>query len=178
MYQRSGNCISDDKDTIIAIMMIMMPFDQKQKTDTSKFFCDQQPSFLHVKKPVFLFADIGTQLWWSLHLFSLSLHSKVQHFNRRPFPIISFFSQSSAHDCKSWNQNYYLSRPAVAEVFSKRHIFWENNTKFYVVTHFCWKSTNVAMCVFGVILLPHKMDFFWANIKSAWNKVLCKYIFL
>ena len=105
MYQRSGNCISDDKDTIIAIMMIMMPFDQKQKTDTSKFFWDQQPSFLHVKKPVFLFADIGTQLWWSLHLFSLSLHSKVQHFNRRPFPIISFFSHSSAHDCESWNQS-------------------------------------------------------------------------
>ena len=109
MYQRSGNCNSDDKDTIIAIMMIMMPFDQKQKTDTSKFFCDQQPSFLHVKKPVFLFADIGTQLWWSLHLFSLTLHSKVQHFNRRPFPIISFFSHSSAHDCESCNRVLFKS---------------------------------------------------------------------
>ena len=56
-----------------------------------------------MKKPFFLSPEVGTQLWWSLHLFSFSLHSKVQHFNRRPFPIISFFSQSSAHDRKSWN---------------------------------------------------------------------------
>ena len=71
-----------------------------------------------------------------------------------------------------------ICRDRRSRKFFKAAYFLENNTKFYVVTHFCWKSTNVAMCVFGIILLPHKMDFFWANIKSAWNKVLCKYIFL
>ena len=62
-----------------------------------------------MKKPFFLSAEVGTQLWCSLHLFSFSLHSKVQHFNRRPFPIISFFSQSSAHDCESWNRVLFKS---------------------------------------------------------------------
>ena len=33
----------------------------------------------------------------------------IKHLKRRPFPIISFFSQSSAHDWESWNKVFYYS---------------------------------------------------------------------
>ena len=66
----------------------------------------QSPSFLQVKKSLF-WGLLVMQSWWSLHLSSLRLHSKLQHPLRLQPLIMVCFVHSLAHDERPSDGKFY-----------------------------------------------------------------------